>query len=57
MILDEHENNFVRVARKIKEMAKNMDREKINRLTSNQGINWRSFHQEHRSLVGFSKAS
>ena len=31
--------DFVGVARKIKEMAKNMDQEKINRLTSNQGIN------------------
>lgn len=38
MILGEHGNNFVGVARKIKEMAINMDQEKINRLTSNQGI-------------------
>ena len=30
--------NFVGVARKIKEMAINMDQGKINRLTSNQGI-------------------
>ena len=38
MILAEHGNNFVWVARKIKERAINMDQEKISRLTSNQGI-------------------
>lgn len=38
MILGEHGNNFVGVTRKIKEMAINMDQEKINRLNSNQAI-------------------
>ena len=37
MILGEHGDNFVGVARKIKEMAINMDQEKISRLTIQPG--------------------
>lgn len=52
LILGEHGNNFVGVARKIKEMAKNMDQEKINSKTDFQPGNQLAFIPTGAPLFG-----
>ena len=40
LTLSDNGTNYVAAAREVKEMVKNMDQEKLQRPTSNQGINW-----------------
>ena len=40
IMLSDNGTNNVGAAREIKELVKNMDQDKLQKLTSNQGINW-----------------